>query len=287
MKSPLRNIPKTVLLEMPYAKGGEAFEDHLFGPDYDDNGKIRKLGGTGLDGYMIHPETGETIGVEAGLHSKDFQQGRTHLKDGKWSATSKDPGFHKYLNNLKLEDSDKVGAHNHLEDIYGHDFNGVPHTETHTKERVSRTKGTIVKQNYNPSGTAKFRMGDTLITGIDTGEAVAPSYKEKGKDIVMIDGIGASHTGDHDHLNIPHLGDMMPNATMRFRHKEGKGAIGLTVPKKDYVPHPETQTREGMISHFANQGFKFSRNKTGVKRSHLQNSGYAGPTDHLHILEDE
>ena len=79
----------------------------------------------------------------------------------------------------------------------------------------------------------------------------------------------------------------MPNATLRFRHKEGKGAIGLTVPKKDYVPHPETQTREGMISHFANQGFKFSRNKTGVKRSHLQNSGYAGPTDHLHILEDE
>ena len=27
---------------MPYAKGGEAFEDHLFGPDYDDNGKIRQ-----------------------------------------------------------------------------------------------------------------------------------------------------------------------------------------------------------------------------------------------------
>ena len=42
-----------------------------------------------------------------------------------------------------------------------------------------------------------------------------------------------------------------------------------------------------MISHFVDQGYKFSRNKTGVKRSHLQNSGYSGTTDHLHILEDE
>ena len=56
--------------------------------------------------------------------------------------------------------------------------------------------------------------------------------------------------------------------------------------KSDYVPHEPTQKREGMIKHFTDQGYKFSRTTDGVKRSHLENSGYDGPTDHLHIIED-
>lgn len=269
---------------MSYAKGGEAFEDHLFGPDYDESGKIRKLGGTGLDGYMIHPETGETIGVEAGLHSKDFQQGRVHYKDGEWSAHAKNNDYQNVLNNLKLEGSDKTGLHRHVEEIYGHGH------QPKQRERISRTTGQTKIQKFNPSGAAVLDKGEMHITHIDVDDAVNVPYTNAGKQVVMLDGVGAYHTGEHGHLDIPKFAvksDAKKGLTMRVRHKNGLGALGLNVTKGDYVSHEPTKARQGMIDHFASQGFKFSRNTEGIKRSHLQNSGYSGPTDHLHILEDE
>ena len=284
MKSLLRNITETVLHEMSYAAGGEAFEDHLFGPDYDDKGKVKKLGGTGLDGYLIHPETGESIGVEAGLHSKDFQQGRHAYKDGAWSHSAKNTGFNEYLDNLELEDSDKVGLHNHLEDNFGHGH------EPSERERVSRASGQIKIQKFNPSGTAIREKGEMHVTHIDVDEAINKPYNSAGKHLVMIDKVGAYHTGTHENLNVPKFGvkeNALKGATLRVRHKNGLGALGLNILKSDYVSHPETQNREGMVKHFTDQGYKFSRTPEGVKRSHLQNSGYSGPTDHLHIIEDE
>ena len=284
MKSFLQYRTEINLHEMSYAQGGDKFEEHLFGPDYDKEGNVKKLGGTGLDGYLVHPKTGKTVGVEAGLHSKDFQQGRFHIKDGKHSHEAKNTGFKKYLDTLQLDDSKKTGLHNHLMGIYGADH------QPFSRERISRSTGQTKTQNFNASGAAAFNQGETHITHNDVDDAVNTPYNEAGKHLIMIDGIGAHHTGTHGHLDVPKFGvkeDAKKGLTIRVRHKNGRGAIGLNIPKGDYVPHEPTQTREGMINHFVNQGYKFSRTPEGVKRSHLNNSGYAGPTDHLHILEDE
>ena len=276
--------PEIILQEMSYAVGGDKFEEHLFGPDYDKDGNVRKLGGTGIDGHLINPKTGDSIGVEAGLPSKDFQQGRHHYTDGQWSHKAKNTDFQKVLDNLELEDSKEVGLHKHIEAVYGHGH------KPSQRDRISSKTGQTKIQKFNASGTAIHEKGELQITHIDVEDAVHTPYSNAGKSVMMLDGVGASHTGNHGHLDIPKFGvkeDAKKGLTMRVRHKNGLGAIGLNIPKGDYVSHEPTQTREGMINHFVSRGYKFSRTPEGVKRSHLNNSGYAGPTDHLHILEDE